>query len=200
MKKNILLIAGLVISLTIMAQGNSGNNKKDNGKSKSEKSVAKKDKKQKEKEEKATKNEHNKKVWDGTYGKRSKGGPKPSVNQPNNVRDAFQKDYPNATNVSWSKYRGDWSVAFQNGSNMSTAVYHANGERKDTRTPVTKNEIPGKVLDSILKKRPGPWLQDAIKIQLPNIMNNIYRIKNDIQGEPGYLYYNSNGQLVKYDY
>jgi hypothetical protein len=200
MKKYILLIAGFIISLGIVAQGNSQSNKKEKSKSKSEKSVAKQEKKQKEKEVKEKKNEHNKKVWDGNYGKRSKGGPKPSINQPNNVRDAFQRDYPNATNVSWSKYRGDWAVAFGNGSNMSTAVYHANGERRDTRTPITKNEIPGNVLDSILKRRPGPWLQDAIKIQLPNMLNNIYRIKNNEQGEPGYFYYNSNGQLVKYDY
>jgi hypothetical protein len=200
MKKYILLIAGFIISLSMIAQGNSQSNKNEKSQSKKEKSLAKQNKKQKDKEAKEMKDAHNKAVWDGNYGKRSKGGPKPSVNQPNNVRDAFQRDYPNATNVSWSKYRGDWTVAFRDGLNMSTAVYHANGERRDTRTPVAKNEIPGNVLDSILKRHPGPWLQDAIKIQLPNMLNNIYRFKINEQGAPAYYYYNSNGQLVKYDY
>lgn len=181
------------------AQRNSHANKKQKGKSENERSFDHEKNKQKEKEEKEIKDEHNKKIWDGTYTKKRK-GPKSSKNQPAKVREAFQRDYPNASNVSWSKYRGDWTATFENGMNMSTAVYHANGERRDTRTLVTKNDIPGNVLDSILKRRPGPWLQDAIKIQVPNKFNDIYRIKNNPMAEPGYFYYNGKGQLVKYDY
>jgi len=199
MKKYILLIMGFAFSLTMIAQGNSNAGKEGKGKSKNEKSSSKKEKKQKDKEIKAKNEEHDKKIWDGTSDKKSK-GPKSSKNQPAKVREAFQRDYPNASNVTWSKYRGDWAATFGNVSGTSTAVYHANGERRDTRTPVTRNEIPGNVLDSIFKKRPGPWLQDAVKIQVPNILGSIYRIKNNLQGEPGYYYYNSNGQLIKYDY
>jgi hypothetical protein len=38
---------------------------------------------------------------------------------------------------------------------MSTALYHANGERRDTRTPITRNEMPRNVLDAIFKRSPG---------------------------------------------
>ena len=70
---------------------------------------------------------HDKAVLDGTKG----GGSKPSKNQPAKVRQAFASDYPGATNVGWSKYRGDWIATFSNNGITSTAVYHANGQRKD---------------------------------------------------------------------
>ena len=194
MKKIFLLITGFIFSLAIIAQGNKG--EKGQGK---DKSINQGNNGQKEKEAKEKKDEHNKKVWDGTSDKGGK-GPKFSKNQPAKVRAAFQRDYPNASNVSWSKYRGDWTATFRNGLFMSTAVYHANGERRDTRTPITQKEMPRNVLDSIFKRRPGTRLDDIIKIEVPNVFKDIFRIKDVIQGKPEYLYYNSNGLLVKYNY
>lgn len=209
MKKIILLITCFIFSLSIIAQGKSDDNKKDNGKSKTEKSSKQKSKAQIKKEEniknindeyeKKVKEEHSKKIWEGTSDKRNK-GPKHSKNQPAKVRDAFQSDYPNASNISWSKYRGDWTATFQNRFVMSTALYHANGERRDTRSWITKNEVPGNVLDSIFKRRPGTRLDDIIKIEVPNSVNDIFRIKDNRQGNPEYIYYKSNGELVTYDY
>lgn len=198
MKKYLLLITGLIVSLSIMAQGNSDGKGKGKDKSKNEKSSGEMNNREKEKVAKE-KDEHTKKVWDGTSGKKNK-GPKFSKNQPAKVRAAFAREYPNASNVSWSKYRGDWTATFGNGSVMSTALYHANGQRRDTRTPVTKNELPRNVLDSILKRRPGTKLEDIIKIDLPNVINNIFRVKDNIPATPAYFYYDSTGQLVKYDY
>lgn len=198
MKKFLLVITGFIFSLTIIAQGKSGDKGKGKDKSKNEKSINQKNSEQVAKEKKE-KEEHSKKVWEGTYGKRGK-GPKSSKNQPAKVRAAFQRDYPAASNVSWSKYRGDWTATFGNGLFMSTALYHANGERRDTRTPVTKNEVPGNVLDSIFRRRPGTKLEDIIKIEVPNAVKDIFRIKDIIQGKPEYFYYNSDGQLVKYNY
>jgi hypothetical protein len=83
---------------------------------------------------------------------------------------------------------------------MSTALYHANGERRDTRTLVTRNETPQNVLNSIFKRSPGTRLENIIKIEVPNIGTDIFRVKDIIQGKPMYFYYNSDGQLVKYNY
>lgn len=197
MKKFLLLITGFVFSLVMIAQGNNSDKGKGKVKSKKEKSLSPKNSEQIVKEKKL-KAEHSKKIWDGTFSNGN--GPKPSKNQPAKVRDAFQRDYPNATNASWSKYRGDWTATFGNGLFMSTAVYHANGDRRDTRTPVTKNEIPRNILDSIFKRKRGTWLEDVIKIETPNTMNDIFRIKDIVQGKSQYFYYNSEGTLVKYNY
>ena len=192
---------GLIFSLTMIAQGNSNDNGKGKEKSKNEKAAKQASSEQKEKEakEKKQQDEHNKKIWDGTSDKNGK-GPVPSKNQPAKVRAAFQRDYPNAVNVSWSKYRGDWTASFGNGLYRSTAVYHANGERRDTRTPVTRNEMPVNVIDAIFKSRPDTRLEDVIKIEVPNAVKDIFRVKDIIGGKPSYFYYNSDGQLVKYNY
>ena len=210
MKKLFLFVFGFFISLTMIAQGNNDDKRNEKNKSKKEKSVNRENKEQKEKEEKDVKDakeakekiekeEHNKKVWEGTSGKRGK-GPKSSKNQPAKVRAAFQSDYPNATNVSWTKYRGDWTATFGNGLVMSTAVYHANGERRDTRTPIKRNEVPRNVLDSIFKRGSSTRLDDIIKIEPPGVAKNIFRIKDIILGNPEYFYYDSDGWLVKYNY
>jgi len=192
---------GLIFGLTMIAQGNSNDNGKGKEKSKNEKAAKQASSEQKEKEakEKKQQDEHNKKIWDGTSDKNGK-GPVPSKNQPAKVRAAFQRDYPNAVNVSWSKYRGDWTASFGNGLYRSTAVYHANGERRDTRTPVTRNELPRNVLDGIFKRSPDTRLDDIIKIEVPNAVKDIFRVKDIIGGKPAYFYYNSDGQLVKYNY
>lgn len=201
MKKLFLLFAGFIFSLTIIAQANKSDNAKGKDKSKDTKSAKQGSIEQKEKEakEKKQQDEHNKKVWDGTSDKGGK-GPMPSKNQPAKVRAAFQRDYPNAGNVSWYKYRGDWTASFGNGLYRSTALYHANGERRDTRTPVTRNEMPRNVIDAIFKRNPDTRLEDNIKIEVPNVVTDIFRIKDIIQGKSTYFYYDSNGQLVKYNY
>ena len=201
MKKFFLMFTGFIFSLTIIAQANNSDNGKGKDKSKDTKSAKQGSAEQKDKEakEKKQQDEHNKKIWGGTTDKGGK-GPIPSKNQPAKVRAAFQRDYPNAGNVSWYKYRGDWTASFGNGLFMSTAVYHANGERRDTRTPITRNEMPRNVLDEIFKRRPETRLDDVIKIEAPNVATDIFRVKDIIGGKPNYFYYNSDGQLVKYNY
>lgn len=197
MKKILMILLATSIQLFILAQANNEEKKKDKqkGKTKTEKSV----KNNKDDNGNKDRFEHEKKIWEGTYSKEGD-GPKPSKNQPAKVRASFQRDYPNAANVSWSKYRGDWTATFRNGIRMSTAVYHANGDRRDTRTPLTRKELPKIVLDSIFKKRPDTRLEDVIKIEVPNQVKDIFRIKDIILGKPEYLYVNSDGLTVKYEY
>jgi hypothetical protein len=206
MKKIVLLLTAFTISLSILAQGNSDNKGKGKDKSATEKSKgndkakgkdkADKDKADKEKKEKA---DHDSKIWEGTSDKGG-GGPKASKNQPAKVRQAFQRDYPNATNVYWTKYRGDWTATFGNGVFRSTAVYHANGERKDTRTLVGRESLPKRVLDGIFKRRPETKVEEAVKIEQPKGIKGIFRIKDIINGQPQFTFYDEDGLVVKYDY
>jgi hypothetical protein len=203
MKKLSFLLFASSLSVLVLAQGNSQGKGKDKQKDKEKSEVNGKSdqqvKKGNEADIKKAKEEHDKKVWEGTSGKNG-AGPKPSKNQPAKVRSNFKADYPNAQNVSWSKYRGDWTASFGNGNLLSTAVYHANGERRDTRTPITKNEMPKNVLDSIFKRRPDIKLEDVIKVEVPNTVKEIFRIKDIIQGETQFQYFDSDGKPVKYDY
>lgn len=138
-------------------------------------------------------------IWDGTKDFNGE-SPKPSKNQPAKVRDAFAKDYPNATNVSWSKYRGDWTATFNNGLDRSVAVYHANGQRKDTRTVIQKTRLPKVILDDIFKKRRNAQLSDIVKIEVPQSVKDIFRVKILESGTPRFSFYDTNGKEVTYDY
>lgn len=198
MKQLLILIFVSISSIAISAQGNSQEKGKGNEKSTASTSNDKSKGKEKDNKEVKDRAEHEKKVWEGTYTKAT-GGPKPSKNQPAKVRVTFQRDYPNATNVSWSKYRGDWTATFRNGVWMSTAVYHANGDRRDTRTPINKESIPKKIFD-IITKKPEVQTDDVIKIEVPKVIKDIFRIKSVIDGRPQYIYYNNEGLTVQYNY
>jgi hypothetical protein len=82
---------------------------------------------------------------------------------------------------------------------MSTAVYHANGDRRDTRTPIRKDDIQKKIFDIIINK-PETRVDDVIKIEVPKAVKDIFRIKNILQGKTEYTYYNSDGIVVQYNY
>ena len=116
------------------------------------------------------------------------------------MRSAFQRDYPNATNVYWTKYRGDWTATFGNGLYRSTAIYHANGERRDTRTPVTQENIPRKILDVILKRNPDTKTEEAVKIEVPKTNKAVYKIKEILNGKTNFQYYDADGVVVQYNY
>ena len=140
-------------------------------------------------------------IWDGT--KKSRGG-KYSKNQPENVRSSFLRDYPNARNVVWSKSRGYWAATFNNGLGLgkSTVVYHANGERRDTRTTIRRNGLPGASSDwDKIFARDNVNPLNIIQIQTPSLASEIFRITSRTQGSgTQYFFYNRNGQLVQYDY
>lgn len=203
MKQLFLLLTAFTISLSIIAQGNSGGKGKDKQKDKTENPGNSGNHGNNKSNENANKDDkelsdHNKKIWEGTSDNGA--GSKPSKNQPAKVRSSFQRDYPNATNVYWTKYRGDWTATFGNGIWRSTAIYHANGERRDTRTPVAQENIPRKILDIILKRRPDTKAEEAVKIEVPKTNNIFYKIKEILNGKTNFQFYDANGVVVQYNY
>jgi hypothetical protein len=206
MKKILLITITGFLSMAVLAQGKSGNKGKSKNNPATEQTdnpgksgdkVKDKGKNKDKKNDKAQNDEHDRKVWDGIGDNSCM---KPSKNQPAKVRAAFQRDYPNTINVRWTKCRGDWTATFSGSLFRSTAVYHANGDRRDTRTPVTRDNIPRRILDEIFKKRPDTRLDEAVKIEVPNAVKEIFRIKNIFDGKTEFEYYDSDGNKVQYDY
>jgi hypothetical protein len=192
MKKLLTISLACVACTVVLAQkGKEKSNKQNNPKQEARNVVLG--------SEKQKNNKNTDVIWEGT--KDSDGGaPKPSKNQPAKVRSAFAKDYPGATRVSWSKYRGDWTASFNNGIVRSVAIYHANGQRKDTRTVVQKTQLPRIILDDIFKRRPNVQLSDGVKIEVPRAVREIFRIKTIEAGTPRFMFYSADGKEVNYDY
>ena len=100
MKKLLILSLGIVLTSALYAQ--KGKEKPGSNPKKEARDVilGTESKNEKARPEKSASKKSEEAIWDGTS---EKGGPKPSKNQPAKVRAAFQRDYPNATHVRWSK-------------------------------------------------------------------------------------------------
>jgi len=183
--KNLLLLAVLfTFSVHTIAQGNSNGKGKDKGKNNNSKSN--------------TSSEHGNKhddiVWSGVPGNEVHG--KSSKNQPKKVQAALMRDYPGASNIIWSKYKGDYTATFNNGPWRSTAVYHANGERRDTRTSLTHQQLPGSIWDQVFK-RDNIVPVTYVRIETPSLAERVFRVMTDKQTA---YYYTESGKRVQYDY
>lgn len=178
MKKFILFTMVTAISVASFAQGKSAEHGHGKGK----------DKEQKEWNKKGGDNDRDEVYNNGTNYNNG--------HQPKKIYAALLRDYPNARNVSWSKYKGDYTATFNNGPWRSTAVYHANGERRDTRTTLTRQQLPGTIWDRIFQ-RDNVIPASYIQIEQPTVAERIYRV---LSGNNTAYYYDANGNRVQYNY
>lgn len=123
------------------------------------------------------------------------GNSKVRKNIPTKVGSAFAGEYPNAVNATWTKNRGDWTVVFGNGVWRSTATYHSNGERVDTRTPMAREQAPRPVLDEILRRFPKGSPTDVIKIEKPK-NPSLFQIIMEQAGKKRTFVFDEKGKLV----
>ena len=183
------MAAILIISTATIAQGNGKwkNKGKGNDKQKTEIGNSKDQRHDNEG------NKKNEKIWN------KENSPKSGYakHQPKKVMAALLRDYPMATNISWSKYKGDYTATFNNGPWRSTAVYHANGDRRDTRTVLTRAQLPGGDTWDRIFKRDNITPTQYIQIERPSTLEKIYRILS--RNNTAY-YYNQNGNRVTYVY
>lgn len=76
-------------------------------------------------------------------------------NIPAKVRSAFNNDYPNATNVTWTKNRGSWTATFPNGIYRRSVTYTSNGQRLNSNGSTSRRSgrtQDGSIWDKILTK------------------------------------------------
>jgi hypothetical protein len=60
--------------------------------------------------------------------------------------------------------------------------------------------LPKNILDDIFKRRPNSQLGDVVKIELPQTVKNIFRVKTIEAGTAHFTFYSANGKEVNYDY
>jgi hypothetical protein len=199
MKKLLFLLTALILSLAGISQGKS----QGKGQGKSKDGPASMKGKPQQQEHGKSDVQYNQKVWAGTNDGNGGKGPMASRNQPAKVREAFYRDYPGATNIVWSKYRGDWTATFGSGLwGTRTAIYHANGERKDTRSVVNRNDLPGggSVWDKIFRRDGISPANEVVQVERPGIIDKIFRVGSVGNTAMRYLFYSSAGNQVQYSY
>ena len=181
MKHLLILFAIFTCSLAVVAQGNS------NGKGKGKNKVKAKT------HSNTTVPDRNR---DEDYGYQTNNQTNNAKHVPKKVMSALYRDYPNARNVSWGKYKGDYTATFGNGLWRSTAVYHANGDRRDTRTRIQRRDLPGNIWDGIFR-RDNVDPKEYTVIERPSVAEKIYRV---LTGNNTAYYYDAHGNRVQYKY
>lgn len=135
MKKILFASAITLLTFGAFAQGNSGKNKKEKH---SESRMENDDRGDYKKDREESKHDERDDRRDDRYDNRNdhrrydKNSGKYSKNTPRKVGDAFRRDFPNATNVSWTKDQGVWTATFNGGglfNGNKSVSYRANGER-----------------------------------------------------------------------
>lgn len=71
-------------------------------------------------------------------------------NAPSKVREAFNRDYPSAQNVTWTKNRGVWTASFRRSGifgGTRTVSYEANGTRSNNGIRTNNRQRDGRQND-----------------------------------------------------
>lgn len=139
MKKLLLLLTMFTVGASAMAQ---------NDKTKK----AKKDKQEKKYNKRGNDDRNN----DGRYeddrndnddNNNNNGDNNSNNNAPSKVREAFNRDYPSAQNVTWTKNRGVWTASFRRSGlfgGTRTVSYQANGTRSNNGTRTNNRQRDGR--------------------------------------------------------
>jgi len=146
----------------------------------------------------ATVSPHERIIWEGTSGS-DFDELVPDTVLPAKVKTTFASDYPGVI-PRWNKYRGEWTATFRNGAYQSTAIYHANGSRRDTRSSLEYGQIPAGLITIVTTKYPGSEIKVAVRIEAPATKKYIYRIKTVTEGNTRFLFFDEDGNEVSYLY
>lgn len=162
MKKTLTFILAVSISLAGVAQGKSngkGHAKKDD---KHQKHADKKgrsddryERNDDRNDDRYDRNDDRSTRNDGYQNRRNNNTGKYAKNLPSKVRAAFNNDYPNATNVTWTKGNGYWTATFPNGIYRRSVTYSANGQRVNNNGSTSRssgNTQEGSIWDKILTR------------------------------------------------
>ncbi|MFZ4770498.1 MAG: hypothetical protein ACOYLO_09990 [Ferruginibacter sp.] len=133
MKKVLLLSIVVAISFGAIAQHNDDHNNQKNKKSQHE-TKYNNDHNDEWRNENNRRNDNDEGQWQYQNNQRNNNryDNRNSGNLPRRVRDAFNRDYPNAKCINWTSDRGIWSARFRRSGlfrGNSTVSYRANGQR-----------------------------------------------------------------------
>ncbi len=92
------------------------------------------------------------------------GQDKGAIALPNDVKNAFHRDFPTAASEKWEKEGSNYEVNFKVGSSEMSALYSKAGYRKEVEKGIEESKLPSSVFDYIIKKYPGYKLKSASQI------------------------------------
>ena len=117
---------------------------------------------------------------------------------PEQAKENFFKQYPDAKNVQWSNDVVNVNARFEQDGDKMNAEYNNNGIWKKTLKDWTFDQLPTDVKDGFEKsKYAGKQVLDVKIIYLPGYVIQ-YRLrvsKNNVENK--FLYFNTSGRLLR---
>ena len=117
---------------------------------------------------------------------------------PQQAKESFFKQYPDATNVKWENDLINVNVKFEQDSSKMNAEYNNKGIWKSTLKEFSYDQLPEDVKDGFKKsKYADRELVEVKMLYLPGyvIQYRLKTVKSDV--EKKYLFFNTNGKLVR---
>ena len=123
-------------------------------------------------------------------------------NAPENVRQNFHRDFPDANNARWSRNNGQWHANFDDRSSEDrgemVAHYDRNGRYIDSHIPYARQDVPTPVYNSAHRRYSHQNNLNFIRIENPG-MGDLFQVRVNINGRTRTSYYDENGRARQYN-
>ena len=128
---------------------------------------------------------------EGKENKEEKGGKEIVI--PTAVNDAFAKQFAKGTNVEWSLEKADvYEAEFTLDKVEISALFDVKGTLLETETPITENDLPKTVKDSLAKGFAGYTLKEIEKVDAKGVVSYEMEVK-----KASLVSFDGKGKLVK---
>ena len=112
---------------------------------------------------------------------------------PTAVNDAFAKQFAKGTNVEWSLEKADvYEAEFTLDKVEMSALFDVKGTLLETETPITENDLPKTVKDSLAKGFAGYTLKEIEKVDAKGVVSYEMEVK-----KASLVSFDAKGKLVK---
>lgn len=115
---------------------------------------------------------------------------KPEV--PAKVKEAFEKQFPNVTDVDWEQEGANYEASFENNDTETSVVIDPNGTIMETETEIDSSSLPKAIMSYLDANFKGKKIKEAAKI-----VSSDGSIMYEVEINKGDLMFNSNGEYIK---
>lgn len=111
---------------------------------------------------------------------------------PSAVKEAFLKQYPNATEVSWEKENNNYEVNFDLKETDHSALFDVNGNLLESEEDIAVSQLPAGVMEYIKTNYGGKKVKEAERVT-----NADGTVTYEVEVKGKDLIFDSNGKFIK---
>lgn len=111
---------------------------------------------------------------------------------PQAARNAFAKEFPNATHIDWDKEDdGSLEVNFEQGGKHNSATFFADGKIKESEVEISESALPTPIRQYIQTNYPKTPIKSAAVIK-----DSAGKVTYEVEVNSKELFFDANGKLL----